>query len=96
MPFIPRLLPTMSFENIPATFMCAAKAWFAKYVEPKRPCSSPEKAAKMMVASNECFDITRASSSTDATPDASSSAPGASQVKSRTSVQRESRWPLTR
>jgi hypothetical protein len=52
--------------------------------------------AKTIVASNECFDITRASSSTAATPDASSSAPGASHVKSRTSVQRESMCPLTR
>ena len=85
----------MSFENMPATFMPAAAAWFAKNVEPKRPCSSPSNATNLMVASKDCFDITRASSSTAATPEASSSAPGASHVKSRTLVQRESRWPLT-
>jgi hypothetical protein len=45
---------------------------------------------KTMVASNWRLAMTRASSSTAATPEASSSAPGASQVKFRTSVQRES------
>jgi hypothetical protein len=45
---------------------------------------------KTIVASNWRLAITRASSSMAATPEASSSAPGASQVKFRTSVQRVS------
>ena len=45
---------------------------------------------KTIVASNCRFAITRAISSTAATPDASSFAPGASHVAFSTSVQRES------
>jgi hypothetical protein len=50
----------------------------------------------LIVASKWCVAIARAISSTAATPEPSSPAPGASHVKSSTSVQRESRCPLTR
>ena len=80
----------MSLVNMPSTSMPDALACWAKKVEPKRPCSSPATAMKTIVASNWRLAMTRASSSTAATPEASSSAPGASQVEFRTSVQRES------
>jgi hypothetical protein len=83
-------LPTMSLVNMPSTSVPAALACWAKKVDPYRPCSSPATAMKTIVASNWRLAITRASSSTAATPEASSLAPGASHVKFRTSVQRES------
>ena len=83
-------LPMMSLVNMPSTSIPAALACWAKKVEPKRFCSSPATAMKTIVASNWRVAMTRASSSMAATPEASSSAPGASQVKFRTSVQRES------
>ena len=83
-------LPTMSLVNIPATSTPFCLACSAKCVEPNSPCSSPATAMKTIVASNSRFDITRAASSTAATPDASSLAPGASQTASLGSVQRES------
>ena len=46
-----------------------------------------------MVPGNLCFDSTRAASSTAATPEPSSLAPGASAVKFITSVTRLSIWP---
>src|SRR5580765_5677206 len=95
MPFWPRELPMMSLENIPATFVPAALSRDAKFTEPNVPCSSPEKTAKTIVASKWRVDMTRANSRTAATPEPSSSAPGASDVPFRTSVTRESRWPLT-
>jgi hypothetical protein len=61
--------------------MCAA---------PYSPCSSPATAANTIVATGRRLAITRASSMATATPDASSSAPGASDVESMTSVTRES------
>ena len=64
-------------------------------VEPYSPCSSPATVAKTIVPGNWWVANTRASSSTQATPEPSSSAPGASLVKSITSVTRESRCPVT-
>ena len=58
--------------------------------EPYSPCSSPATAANTIVASECRVAMSRASSSTTATPDASSSAPGASLVKFMMSVTRES------
>lgn len=57
---------------------------------PVQPCSSPATAANTIVDAGRRFAITRASSIATATPDASSSAPGASEVASMTSVTRES------
>ncbi len=59
-------------------------------VEPYRFCSSPATAANTIVDLVWRVAITRASSIETATPDASSSAPGASLVKFMTSVTRES------
>ena len=61
-------------------------ATLTKWVDPKSPCSSPATAMKTIVASNLSGAITRASSNDVATPLASSSAPGAKQVASSTSV----------
>jgi len=58
----------------------ASRSACARWSDPYRPCSSPATAAKTIVASLRRVAITRASSSTAATPDASSSAPGASLV----------------
>ena len=63
-------------------------------VEPYRPSSSPDTVANTRVPGNWRVANSRASSSTIATPEASSSAPGASLVKSRMSVHRESRCPV--
>ncbi len=52
--------------------------FFARCVEPKSPCSSPENAAKIIDTGNSLLDITLANSITAATPDKSSFAPGAS------------------
>ena len=57
--------------------------------------SSPETVANTRVPGNLRVAKIRASSSMTATPEPSSSAPGASLVKSSTSVTRESRWPVT-
>ena len=80
----------MSLVNIPWTSAPAAFSWFAMNVEPYRPCSSPATAASMIVERDGWVAITRASSMQTATPEASSSAPGASSVKFMTSVTRES------
>jgi len=80
----------MSLVNIPCTSVPAAFNCWARYVDPYRPCSSPATAANTIVEAGRLFAITRASSSTTATPDASSSAPGASEVAFMTSVTRES------
>ena len=69
-------VPTMSLLNMPWTSAPASLNACAMWSEPYRPCSSPATAAKTMVASVRRVAITRASSSTAATPDASSSAPG--------------------
>lgn len=58
--------------------------------EPNRPCSSPATAANWMVASVCRVDMTLAISSAAATPEASSSAPGASAAAFSTSVTSES------
>ena len=63
--------------------------------EPNRPCSSPSTADRTIVDSGACLASTRASSITTATPEASSSAPGASPTESVLMVRRESRWPVT-
>lgn len=85
-----RELPTMSLVNMAWTFVPAALKLSARYADPYRPCSSPATAAKTIVAAGRRFAITRASSRATATPEASSSAPGASPVASITSVARES------
>jgi hypothetical protein len=77
MPFSPWLLPTMSLVNIPWTSASAFLSSFARNVEPNSPCSSPATAAKISVQSGRRVAITRASSIDTATPEASSSAPGA-------------------
>jgi hypothetical protein len=83
-------VPMMSLLNMPWMSVPAALSCAAMNADPNRPCSSPATATKMMVASVGRVAKTRASSSTAATPDPSSSAPGASRVKLRTSVTRES------
>jgi hypothetical protein len=80
----------MSLVNMPCTSTPADLSCWARCAEPYRPCSSPATAAKTIVASGLCLAITRASSRDTATPDASSSAPGASSVEFITSVTRES------
>src|SRR5581483_10883095 len=57
-------------------------------------CSSPESAEYTRVAANLYFLSARAASISAETPDASSSAPGASPVASITSERRESRCPV--
>ena len=80
----------MSLVNMPAMLRPCCFACSAKNVEPNSPCSSPATAMKTIVASNRRCAITRAASSTAATPEASSLAPGASQTASFGSLQRES------
>ena len=89
------LAPTMSLLNMPCTSLPAASICAAMKAEPYSPCSSPATVANTRVPGNWRVANSRASSSTTATPDPSSSAPGASLVKSSTSVTRESRWPVT-
>ena len=89
------LAPTMSLLNMPCTSLPAAAICAAMCAEPNRPCSSPATVASTRVPGNWWVANTRASSSTTATPDPSSSAPGASSVKFSTSETRESRWPVT-
>jgi hypothetical protein len=84
------LEPTMSLVNMAWTSAPAALNWAAMYRAPYRPCSSPATAAKTIVDLGARFAITLASSMDTATPDASSSAPGASAVAFMTSVTRES------
>ena len=84
------LLPMMSLENIPWMSVPASLNDCARNAEPNRPCSSPATAAKTTVASIGRVANTRAISRIVATPDASSSAPGASLVKFMMSVTRES------
>ena len=62
--------------------------------EPYSPCSSPATVANTRVPGNWWVANTRTSSSTTATPEPSSSAPGASSVKFSTSLTRESRCPV--
>ena len=80
----------MSLLNMACTSAPAFLYCWAMWSEPYRPCSSPATAAKTTVASVRRVAITRASSMIAATPDASSSAPGASLVASSTSEARES------
>ena len=80
----------MSLENMPCTSAPAALYCAAWNAEPYSPCSSPATAVNTTVASVGRVANTRAISSTVATPDASSSAPGASLVKFMMSVTRES------
>ena len=87
-------LPMMSLLNMPCTSLPAAFICWAMNSDPKVPCSSPATAAKTIVASGVRVANTRASSRMAATPDPSSSAPGASSVKFRTSVTRESMCPV--
>ena len=89
------LAPTMSLLNMPCTSAPAAVICCAMKVEPYSPCSSPATVANTRVPGNWRVAKIRASSSTTATPEPSSSAPGASLVKSSTSVTRESRCPVT-
>ncbi len=89
------LAPTMSLLNMPCTSLPAAAICFAMKVEPYSPSSSPATVANTRVPGNWRVANSRASSRTTATPEASSSAPGASLVKSSTSVTRESRCPVT-
>ncbi len=88
------LAPTMSLLNMPCTSFPAAFICAAMWAEPYRPCSSPATVASTTVPGNWWVANSRASSRTTATPEASSSAPGASLVKLSTSVTRESRWPV--
>ena len=80
----------MSLVNMPCTSLPAFWNCSAMWSDPKRPCSSPATAASTIVASGSCVARTLASSIETATPDASSSAPGASLVEFSTSVTRES------
>jgi hypothetical protein len=80
----------MSLVNMPCTSVPAALYWAAMYRAPYRPCSSPATAANTMVDFGARFAMIRANSMDTATPDASSSAPGASAVAFMTSVTRES------
>ena len=85
-----RLLPTMSLVNMPCTSAPASL----------NCCASERRAVEALLlardgredqrASGRWVAITRASSIETATPDASSSAPGASAVRFMTSVTRES------
>jgi hypothetical protein len=84
------LEPTMSLLSIPWMSAPAAWNWAAAKFDPNSPCSSPATAMKTSVARGRRVAITLASSIETATPDASSSAPGASLVPLRTSVTRES------
>ena len=84
----------MSLLNMPWTSLPAVAICCAMKVEPNSPCSSPDTAAKTMVPGNLWVANSRASSSTQATPEPSSSAPGASLTESVTSVTRESRCPV--
>ena len=88
------LAPTMSLLNMPCTSLPAAAICAAMKAEPYRPCSSPATVANTRVPGNWRVANSRASSSTTATPEPSSSAPGASLVKFSTSVTRESRCPV--
>ncbi len=85
----------MSLLSIAVTFQPLALAVSARSVPPHNPCSSPDSAAKTMVARCFSFAISRAASITSATPEPSSLAPGASLVASITSVTRLSIWPAT-
>ena len=87
-------LPMMSLLNMPWTSVPAAFICWAMNSDPNVPCSSPHTAARTIVASGSRVAKTRASSNMAATPDPSSSAPGASSVKFRTSVTRESMCPV--
>ena len=89
-PLSDRLLPTMSLSSIASMSAFLAFASCAQWVDPFRPCSSPATARNTRVALYLKCDMTRASSRTDAVPDASSSAPGAGLVASRGFVARES------
>ena len=71
-------------------FQLFCLASWAKWVEPKSPCSSPANATKTIVASVGRAAKTRASSITAEVPDPSSLAPGESLVALSTSVTRES------
>ena len=89
-PLSPVSEPMMSLLSMPSMSMFCAFASWAKWAEPYRPSSSPATVMNLIVASNVCWDITRAISIIAATPEPSSSAPGASQVASIAPVQRES------
>ena len=80
----------MSLFSIPSMSMPCALAFLAKKAEPYRPSSSPATAMNLIVAANWWAAITRAISIIAATPEPSSSAPGASHVASIAPVQRES------
>jgi hypothetical protein len=83
-------LPTMSLVNMPCTSAPWSWKTCAMWSDPYNPCSSPATAANTSVALGRWVANTRASSIETATPDASSSAPGASAVEFMTSVTRES------
>jgi hypothetical protein len=83
-------LPTMSLVNMACTSVPAVASCWAMCADPYSPSSSPATAANMIVASVCWVAMIRASSRTVATPDPSSSAPGASLVEFARSVTRES------
>lgn len=83
-------LPTMSLVNMACRSTPEVRNCSAMWVAPYSPCSSPATAANTRVALGLRVASTRASSRETATPEASSSAPGASLVESMTSVTRES------
>jgi hypothetical protein len=83
----------MSLLSIATTFQLAAFAISARCLDPYNPCSSPVTATKIKVKGNSFYSLFY-NSIIAATPEASSLAPGASDLASITSVTRESRWPL--
>lgn len=80
-PVVPPTMSLLSTATIGSPKAAAAGAWKRL---PLRPGSSAAKATKRSVASHWRRDITRTSSSSTATPEASSSAPGASAAPSAT------------
>ena len=89
-----KLFPIISLLIIATTFHFPSLATSAKCLAPYNPCSSPTTATKISVNGNSLWLIIRASSIIAATPEASSLAPGASDLASITSEARESKWPL--
>ena len=91
------MAPTMSSVIIPPTwYPCPVSHSFSR-LAPSSPCSSPATAAKTRVARNPPGRAASASAERidTATPEASSSAPGASGRGSITSEGMESRCPET-
>src|SRR5260370_9967642 len=91
----------MSSSNIPPTVSHCCFAHSTRCVAPSNPCSSPDTAAKRIVARYvprpfaPALLSSCAHSTLTATPDASSSAPGASAAGSITFDGRESKCPET-